>query len=162
MCQCCMLLLQIPRSALDHHYNYLIQSPGKLTYLPHLEHNLRRFGCINPGYRVPAPLKHGLECNPIVLALCDIDTGSNFNPYAASIDYPVSLNDTQAASIHPDAHSTHPSSVRYYRVTLVASGHQMDGNWKWRQSDAVDQHLYSNEINNQPLCAVVFGQNVKR
>lgn len=165
MCQCCMLLFQVPRSTLDYHYHSLIQSPSKLTYLPFLEHNLRRFGCINPGYRSRPPLKHNLQCDPIVLALCDVDTGSNFNPGATVVDYSIPLFDKRESTTtnNNEADSTLPNPVRYYRVPLVANNHHpqpavVDG-WQWRKSSAETANN-TPIIREQPFCAVVYGRNV--
>lgn len=159
MCQCCMLLFQVPRSALDSHYHNLIRSSSdELHYLPHLEHNMRRFGCINPAYRKRPELKHRLQCDPLVLALCDFVTGSNFNPVACSIDFAVPLYDKPSSrTLDKDSsNQTHP--VRYYCVPLAMNGQPVD-NWQRRQSNNGINDRSRYNLIEQPFSAVVFGRN---
>lgn len=157
MCQCCMLLFQVPRQSLDLQYNYLIQWPDKLTYLPHLNINLRRFGCIHPDYRRRPPLKHGLKCNAIVLALCDIDTGSNLNPVAASLDFPVPLGDSPLKLNNTDD-STIPHPVRYYCVSMVNESQSSDETLPF--SVGRNDFRSNRQVLDPPMCAVVFGKHV--
>lgn len=149
-----MLLLHVPRSSLNFHYAQLIQTRSPLVYLPHLERNQRRFGCIHPGYRNRPPLKHGLQCNAIILSLCDLRTGSNFSPAAAlSLERAVPLYDARDIDVNK------PNPVCYYRVAMLPSQPADDLVARKAQVSFVGASNLD-EIQDMQLSAVVYGLNV--
>lgn len=146
MCKCTLMLLQVPRPTLDFNYAALIRTPNNaLSFLPHLTLNERRFGCLNPAYRQRPPLKHGLVCDPMILALCNVSTGCNVL-ITTTAEMPFQLCDRPIRQNEGNQPAGGQHQIRYVRVTLPLLGNGTDD-------------CLRNAVNGQPPCTFGYGRH---